>query len=398
MKEAIVLLALFTALAGCSSQGDASGRIAISPDGQWAGWMYSKTRYAHRGPETIPVDQQIYFSWASTTDLSAKQSVLVLRDKASRHHIDGQFHFAFSRGGKWAAVVSPERLTFIETATGLLRENHLTGEVVSSMRWLNDETLAYVSYSGSKRTFWRQGCSRPVAERTAIYSDVTEYPLPKLLYEGLDWPREFWSPDGRYALFSGPGMAGSADLLATGTGEVKAIEKGVVVSCASWDNAGRRVFWISSTSDGEDYGGHLLNVAGLISIDLGDAVRDAFPESEPGVEPVWTPDDRFIVADSSERGGCLIQLEPWQVFVPCGTWKPGSPSAPTLRLQPAAGVLTQYLIATDETAISYDGTVIEKLGSGGMSGWTVITDREAVSIWPGNEVVVREIEAGGTGK
>lgn len=212
-----------------------------------------------------------------------------------------------------------------------------------------------------------------------------------------DWPLEFWSPDGQYVVFCGQSKGEAAQLLLVARGQIQPLgPQNVTLKHAAWNRASSQLVLVSIV-EYQTYRVHLFDVAEGRLTDLAQECQRVFGVSEPYLEPLWTADDRFLVGSNLELGGYLIQPTPFEVrLLGRNLQKPGRGDGlrvpPYIRGQAAPGILVAQL-APNDAAVDYHGKVLKDLGSGGLSGWTVLPDgKRAVSVAPENKIVVATIE------
>ncbi|MHC4713941.1 MAG: TolB-like translocation protein [Planctomycetota bacterium] len=391
---AICALIVFSAC-GDAQQMEMAGRIHVSPDGRWIAHFLEQDSSRGVGPETVTVKQVVSICWASPETPDEVNEVKVGEWGFAKREEDlsAATHLAFSPGGKRLVVVSPFGLLFVELATGRFSRCDLKGEFVGSVCWLDDETVAYTSYSGmrlgaNKRTFWRQRFDEALSERAAVHQDSVAQEVSSV----MDWPLEFWSPGGSHVLFADPSSR-APRLLTVESGTVRPLEEDANLIAVSWNHAGTHVFWITHFRDrpsgNEGFRAHLLDVEEGTVLDLTAELESLSLKYSVRLEPLWTPDDKYIVCNNIDSGGFLIRPTPWEVRA-LGKMldKSGGLLVPGITGQPAAGVIIMDLYPNG-AAVDYEGTILTEFGNGGYSGWTVLPGGErAVSVHPGNKVVV----------
>jgi len=424
MRLLCVFLLLGVCLEGCSPvprSAEHSGRVHFSPDGEWVAYLWGKNWFVQSGPEPVMVRQTIWFCWAKATEPGRQRRLKIAESGAVKHGSSmlGQVHFEFSAEGSHVAIACPGRLVIVDLKTGDRRDIRLgDGEVISSLRWLDSKTLGYVTYVKSgegagaqiRRTFWRQAVYEGPDARTAIHVDTSiEYAVASLPGEGIvdEWPQEYWAPNGRYVIFRGASRPGSARLLVVESGEVRSMGPGdAALVAAAWKPDSSAVFWISSTGFRKPCRAFLLILSDAKPIDLSADIRRIFGNFEPRIEPLWTPDGQFVVGSTLELGGYLIRPRPWEVRLLGQALKSsggldgasvgpefremfgGLDVPPEVRRQPAPGILIASW-GSNTAVVDYKGRVLQRLGDGGHSGWTVSPDgRKAVSVQLGGKIVV----------
>ena len=397
---------LSAALGGCSCVGSeygGSSRIEVSPDGQWIAYLYGEDRYISWPPDSVRAHQAVHLCWSSTRAPGKVQSVKIDEwgfDKRD-DSLCGQTHFLFSPGATRIAVIYPSYLMFVGTAGGGSRRVRLEeGEWVTSLAWIDEETIVYVSYRerqtdnavSVERALWRQHVDADMAGREAIHRDRRiDHPVPKLL-DGVDgWALEFWSPDGRYVVLRGPDNRAQAHLLNVVTKDMRRLAGNGALMRASWSRDSQQILWYGWAAEKQE--AFLQNVARGAPLDLSDQWQALFGRSKPYFEILWTPDNRFVPGSNLTLGGYLLSPDPWQVRLIGEKFrKPGETVSPNLRGQVVPDLLVVDL-APNEVVVDYAGRSVKELGEGGLSGWTILPGgKKAVSVGLGNDIIVKAVE------
>lgn len=405
MRGTIILgLVLLAVVSACTRSALAaeedSSEVLISPDGRWVAYLWSESAYIPMGPEPARVWQTVYVCWAPTTNLetiSRRKLGDWGPDKAG-HQLLHQAHLVFSPDGSKLAAVAPSALWVGTLAEGTWTKLRLTGEVVSSLRWLDEEWVGYVTLSDRKegpieRTFWKQRVGQPGEQRVEIHRDGEMQNLTFTIGSGSgEWPQEFWSPDGRYVFFADASDKDAACLMTVSTGEIRKLPREFNLVGVSWSRDSTRVAWLTATTEGEMHM-FLQDVQKPDAVDLSGQFREAFAKSHThSLDPVWTPGGKFIVGSNLQLGGYLIQPEPWTVRRIGKTLGPDQEFPPPVRGQDVEGILVANL-RPEPAAVDYEGRILKVLGGGGYSGWTVLPGgKQAVCVMPGNKLVVKALE------
>ena len=398
----IITLALICfALSGCSTSSDEGSRgVQISPNGEWIAYLWYEREYVQRGPEPVPVRETVSLCWSATAT-PQKITCLPLGEwdpDQSAEFLSSQTHLVFSHKGRCLAIVQPGRLLFVDLVSGQTGIHELADEVTTSLSWLDEQTVGYVTYKKSglgeddktERTFWRQRFDQSVAERTAIHCNVDiRYPLPTILDEGQDWPQEFWSPDGRFVLFRDPSRRGSPCLLKIVTQKVQGLQHSGALEAAAWRRDSSQVVYTVCTGY-QAYQEFLLDISRGDLLDLTSQFRDVFQTSKPYLEPLWTPDGQFVVGSNLELGGYLIRPQPWSVnLIGKKLQGPGDTVGPWVRGQVVPGMLVAR-IAPNEAVVDYNGKILKVLTG---TSWTVLPGgKQAISVQLGNKIAVASLE------
>ncbi|MHC4711837.1 MAG: hypothetical protein ACYTAN_01025 [Planctomycetota bacterium] len=399
MKCTVAAIGTLTFLSICSS-GALGAPPQVSPDGKWIASVLVEDKTRAIGPEPVVVQQKASICWGPVTD-GARVKRLTLGTWGQDKHgfqLDRRVHFAFSPESNWLAVVSPFGLKFIELATGYYQGYDLKDEKVTSLCWLDEETVGYATVPTQEpqregRSFWRH--RRGEANRSQIYRDDSYSSSRLASPEG--WPQEFWSPDGRHVLMCMTPVGGPAHLLSVSTGSRRALERDVGLVSASWNRAGTQVFWISHWLDigqnKEGFRAYLLDVRTDEVTDLTSSLqelrRGTQSYSFPRLEQLWTPDDAFIVGAGFGVGGYLIQPNPWHVrLLGIKLDRTGGRHPSDIRGQPAVGFLTAD-VHPEDVITDYEGNIVKELPGGGYLSWIVLPGgKEAVRIRASKDVAV----------
>jgi len=401
-------ISLVVALGGCSSEAfEGCSRVQVSPDGNWTAYLWEDRRVVQRGPEWYTIQQVVSICCSSSATPEKTKIVKVAEWGRSKMHdpLKAQTHFAFSPQGSRLAVVHPEGLLIVTLASGESHRRHIQQGLVSSLAWIDEDTIGYVTYEtladeGGKtiRTFWRERVNQPADKPVVIHHDTdVRYPVSNqaVLYEADGWPQEFWSPDGKYAVFRGAIDTDAAYLLDLATGNTRKLPGSGALEYATWSHDGRRVLWYAHAGAHNTYNAFLHTIHEWETVDLSGKFQEVFgtPVSYTRIELLWTPDNQFLVGSNLGLGGYLIKPVPWEVrLIGKKLQQPGEAVPPYIRGQAVPGVLIASF-APDEAVVDYNGNILKKLGPGGVSGWTVLPGGEqAVSVGLGNRITVAPVE------
>jgi len=372
--------------------------IQVSPDGKWVACAVSRTTYLRCGPEPVPVWQRVFVCWGGIGAPEGLRWIKVRNrigfDLVRKRSVET--HIVFSPTARYLAVTSPHQLTFVETESGKVLKCRLGRGIISSLAWVDDRTVGYVTHlpkgtdpcTNTRRTVWRQRAFTSASTRRLVHVDaLVKYPRP-----AFDWPWEYWSPNGRYVLFSAPSWEASALLLDTATGRVwRQDQDRGALRIAAWKPDSSAVVWTSYWPGEQIYRTYLMTMSDRKIVDLTDKFREVFGNRQPSYDPLWTPDGEFLVCSGLGIAGCLIRPVPWEVRIlekPLKTQSRGDLWSSTLRRQPAPGILIMNT-AHGEVAIDYQGLVVKHLGWGGLTGWMILPDgKKAVSMQPGYRIAV----------
>jgi hypothetical protein len=381
----LCLVVAFTMCSSCGSEFEYGGQVIVSPDGRLAGYLTAKESYVPWPPGSIRTRQEVSLAWSPTAKVTNARSVEIEKWGISRHgeSLFGQTHFAISPDSSRIAAVYPGGLLFVHTSTGVCRRYTVErGERIVSLAWLDDDTVGYSSYrelpgdepTRIERTIWRQRFDQGMAERSVIHRDED---FPRRLTYSMDWSTEFWSPDGRYVLLEVTRRE-EAYLLDVARKALRKLPGEGSVKEATWGRDSRKVLWHGFVNHVRT--AYLHDLVTGKTVDLSDNWRQLFCGREPGLEPLWTPDNRFIAGCNRELGGYLLSPDPWEArLIGKSLMQPDDAVPPYLRAQPAPGLLVSF--PHGEAVYDYHGRLVRQLGRGGAFGWTVLPGgKTAVSV------------------
>jgi hypothetical protein len=218
----------------------------------------------------------------------------------------------WSPGGSWIGVLTPYRLVMVEAKSGKKRE--LRDGTITSFAWLSDGEVAYCACRKKGRMQRRVICRQEVAARQPrVAAEFREYEMDEYTR------KEYWAPSGQYVVFVEPPVRGRyqvVDVLKQtirGFGQDNAIDSGV-----AWSPDSRRAFCVSDkVGPGDGFEAVLLEPGTEKTVDCTSGFRDGFAGDWPpgclGLEPTWTADGKYVLANCVGTGGNLIQPEPWKV-------------------------------------------------------------------------------------
>jgi dipeptidyl aminopeptidase/acylaminoacyl peptidase len=296
------------------TQTSPSASVHFSPDGSTVAYTYVDRIGLPLPPEVPTLYSTAYLRWCSTHQTKSCRTIKIdSYGKSYGSFVQDDIKLLFSPDSRHIAVESPHSLEVVDLAD---EERHrLTDpdERVTSMGWLGSNEMVYVSHKESDTG--KQGGHRI---RQIFRHAVQEAPGKRmLLYEQLDYSGndyDYVSPAGDYVVFMSQGYSnGTFSLLNVQTGTVKVIsEKKARCQAVSWKPDGSGVFYLSSKEalllyPRED---RIKDLSGNYDNDF--RVK---PEFEPKIDPLWTPDGKFIVLNSSKTGGSVICPDPWRVIL-----------------------------------------------------------------------------------
>jgi len=311
----LLCCALGIVFVGCQD-GGSPGEIHFSSDKSTVAYTFVKRIDLPLPPEMPTLYSTVYLKWCLMDQLDSCQSLKIdSYGKSYGSFVQGQFRLIFSPDSRRIAVNSPRHLEIVELGTRIRHRLTLAGESVFSMGWLGNKEIVYTVHLESMEKNGSYYRTRKIFRHRI--DDSPEKRL--LLYEQNDYKglcHEFVSPTGEYVLFMSKGYnEGIFSLLDVQTGQVTALtEKKAKLEGVSWKPDGNGVFCLSSNE------ALLLYPKENRIIDLSSNYNSTFRcllEYAPKIDPLWTPDGRFIVMNSSKTGGCLVRPDPWEV-IPAG--------------------------------------------------------------------------------
>ena len=301
-----------------------AGELQFSPDGKTIAyeWTIALIKPVSR-MEARAVSQTAEARWCSVAEPDRIHSAKVLQwgENAKGYRIGVYVHIGFSPDSRHLAVATPRKLRIIDLRSEKHWVLNRTGEFVTSLRWIDNEEIGYVTHSNRRgewdeivdRAIWRQKITQEWRNRREInkergiegYSDSGG---PKFTYGAGDFPVESWSPKGRFVVFSSSPMGGMVQLLDTQTGELRSLKKRMRVEYVSWKRDESAFVCVGDSSQAL-----LVNSRTLEIVDFSRQFGGTFGEYAPSIFPEWTPDDRYIVANDLRLGGCLVRPQPWEI-------------------------------------------------------------------------------------
>jgi len=322
-----MLLSTLLGASGCSYLTGGS-EVSFSPDSTLAAYVWATQRDLPLPPECPTIRSKVWVRWCrldKPREYHDSEIGVFGRDWGG-WDVKNSVHAAFSPDNRYLAVACPRRLMLIDCETKERRI--LTGpeEVVTSLIWLDNDQLAYVACSrqtdGPKRpasvSFWRQAVFQSNDHRRPIFSETQAGSCPEKGLGVTGWPRERWSPDGKYVLFRTEGFRGDLKLLdvATGTAAVVA-PRGYNFESISWKGDGSAAACVGFSRKAP-MTAFVLDPRTGEKIDFSENFMKAFENdsefSAPPLFRLWTPDDQYLVVNSASRGGCLVKPQPWELI------------------------------------------------------------------------------------
>lgn len=255
------------------------------------------------------MSRDIYLCWADSSCTDRVHSVQ-LSSAVGQAVASTAPAWAFSPDSRRLAALLPSgELIIVDLGSGTTSTVTHPGEAATSFRWLGGQEIGYVvrAVEGKQeaiRSFYRQDVGDPDGKRVLVLShrDV----------EGAE-AQEYWSPHGAYVLFVG---GAGVHLLDVSSGSARAFgAAGTLVRAVSWRPDGGRLLCITQEPGPANMLGCLdIETASGAAHDLSTAYRLHLPEVPPALEPLWSADGQFVLANSAAKGAVLIHPEPWRVI------------------------------------------------------------------------------------
>lgn len=345
----ITFMVAFSLSAGCIHyyQGPSS-ELTLSSNGRLAAyWHESGTAIGF--VEAREIGHSVRVKWGDVERPFFSRSKQFYEFSGQLPGIYGDRALAFSPDSRFLAALIAGTLHCIDSESNKTWRLSSADEYVSSFSWVTTDELAYARIKPAGAFFKRRvqdAYSTPIPVMTGSLPTIT--PLerrwePWEEYVGLPHPHEWWSPGGRLVLFAW--TDGVVQLLDTSTGVMREYPNSPVSIAAGWKDDGsvcfvalgdvhfkpKRAFLISA-GDGsvkdltdpfletfaEPNRNELHRQPSLLTdpqgwVDWGVAERASPVSMTHGGEIRWTADGRYITITSRTRGGCLVQLDPWEV-------------------------------------------------------------------------------------
>lgn len=422
-----VLLSAFLSLTGCSYM-TSGGEICLSPDGTWAAYVSARQWDLPLPPECPTIRSQIWIRWCKLDRPKDYQEVEigVFGKEWGGWWPTNRVHSAFSPDNRHLAVACPRTLRVIDCATKA--ERIITGpdEPVTSVVWLDNDRFAYVSCSnvaqGKKRgsliRFWQQHIDRDPSDRMLIFSHSEPHACLEKGLGSTEWPKERWSPDGKFVLFRGEGFRGDLNLLDVDAGTAKTIApSGYRYEQISWKCDGSEAVCVGFKQT-SPLVALVIDPRTGAKHDFSDEFNRAFRSdsqySSPPMSRWWTPGDEYVIVNDPKMGGCLVSPRPWklipvaqlcvdrltkeglQVFAE----GPG-PKLPWIFRQPAAGWVRAWVqfqepgyLRGKDYLVDYSGRLLVPVADSSApgGGWKLTPDgKRAVKLEGAGNLLVREV-------
>jgi hypothetical protein len=402
--------------------------VEFSPDGRFVAYVMARQWDLPLPPEMPTIRSTVYVMWRPLSDGSKTQSVKI--DSFGRKFGfwgKERVHLAFAPDSRHLSVVSPRRLMIIDVETGKNWNLTRAGDQVTSCHWLGSDEIGYVLYTN------RQGDSGKKADRLFVKQGIHDrFEAAKIIHrqsgveadfkEGISqnaWPIERWSPDGRFVIFTDLQSKEQFRILEVMSGALRSFgHPGLRNEGVAWHPEGTWAFCIGQHRLDPPYCWLLQPQTGGV-LDLSDNLRSFLahtpPNAMPLIEPLWTRDGRFVIANVLGLGGCLISPKPWDV-IPLAQEvithlrrsdpRPLSPylkeSPPFIRSAPLAGWVRIGIsfesgpsLSGEDYLADYTGTQLILLGPSRAPGfdWSVTLDgRQAVSFKNDETLEIRSID------
>ncbi|MBI4579493.1 MAG: hypothetical protein HY718_07320 [Planctomycetes bacterium] len=315
--------------------------------------------------------------WSSIGALDRKKSTTaraVLLQQGG-HDLATLIGMSFSPDSRHIAILSGARLSVLRLDDGRLRQISFADELVTSYAWHGDNEIVYAAYANVR------GKHRDTADRIFRRQSINEFAkagVPAFREDGVTArpggsagieTDEYFSPSGRYVVYMDHWPRGRFRCLDITTGQA--------VSFGQSDAHTEGVAWMPDdslalcVSEDNRSKGHIQALlleprTGKVE-DLSGPFAQDFPGFPPQVEPTTTPAGQFFIANSLDRGGCLVRPRPWEVLPvarklqrECGL---GGDRAPWIYPSPAARWFVTGGSPGDRWAFTHDLRNVVALGN-----------------------------------
>jgi hypothetical protein len=358
---------------------DRQGRVQFAPDGQTVAYVWLDNLAISDLTKAAVFSDTASVRWCSITTPGKQHSASIDSAflTAGGDPTESHVHLVFSPDSRHLAAVGPRHLVMIELGSGKHWQMAAEGEEISSLAWLGNEEIVYAAHRRpskvpgwySSRTIWRQGIHDPPKARKALLHE------DKIMVPGsysIEWNLERWAPNGQYVVFSSSPGWSQRKLLSVATGEVSTIGRlGGSTLGVAWRRDGSAVFCRARTD--EDSEAILVDPKTGRVRDFSAQFRRAFPGRDPLLDPVWTPDGKYVLTALGENG-CLVGLDPWEV-IPVGRRlmerHPWSGAYVEVSALPIAGWLRARYI-DKHYVVNYSGNRLGEIENGPF--WTCSPD------------------------
>lgn len=302
----------------------------------------------------------------------------------------------WSRSGLRIGVLTPDKLVLVDVSSG--EKTEVRDGQVMGFGWLSDRELAYCSRRTRGAMQEHVVCRQDfTGERKTEIVAFPEYPGTNLELD-FSW-RTHWSPSGEYVIFLEPSHRGQFYCvnLFDGTkrafGQMDVSDEGV-----AWAPDSKHAFCVSYNAKPENaYEALLLEAATGRLSDCAMGFERAFGKASPTLQPVWTPDGKYVLANHVYTCGFLLRPDPWEV-TPIGrivATKLPNATTPWLFSLPVpgwVGVLPTGNIGDSpiKYAVDYSGERVCALGELG-DDWSVSPDGTSIAVFVNEAVTVRTL-------
>ncbi len=297
---------------GCSYQGPTGG-MQFAPNGTTVAFLWNNGTgwpWVDGGVLT----RNTFLMWCDASSPSDLHEVPLgsVRGQAAWARV-GDWRFSLDSRRVAALLPYPGQLVVVDLTSGKRRVLTREGDVATSFAWASANEIFYaicrMSEEGTYvRSFWRQDVLRWDEPQLVLAEKATA----ERLVGQVSWlfRKEFWSPSGSHVLFM-ERTEGQLILLDMRSGTSRALsKKNMVLGEASWHPDGRQVFCIIRER-GEPANVRALTVerdSGAV-VDVSGQYGSQFPDVNvtPTLQPEWTPDGLFVLANHLHRGAALIR-------------------------------------------------------------------------------------------
>ncbi len=283
--------------------------LIVSPDGTRAAYTRRDMVVLSYGGKGRTLGGSTHVRWCSVASPWLLKSVEVdsFTGEPPTDPIGGMVATVkFSPDSRHLAVLVGRSLSCIDLRTSRMWPLAPREEMVTSFAWSGDAEVVYIA-NPSNRSFFRHAVHDPSVTR----SIVCEGAGPSVPVTFV--PVDHWSPDAEFVLFAdaGPGVR----LLNMQTGALHRFGESISKTLeTAWKTDGSGVLSLSYATD------QSIQHALLMDLRVPDDALDVTSRFVEGfsdcgqieIEPLWTADNKYVIVNTSCRGGFLVRPHPWE--------------------------------------------------------------------------------------
>jgi len=307
-------------ITGCIGLGSGSESPAFSPDGTHISYL-SEDRLEEWVVDGKTWFRSINLHWCSVSDPAKESSIPVETLVGAEFMSSGRvpcLEVKWSPNSSRIGVLTPHKLIIVEANSR--KKTEIRDGRIMSFAWLSSGEIAYCTRrtrgNMQRRVICRQDLTGQHRTEVAAFR---EYPGRDLQMD-YSW-REYWSPSGKHVIFLEPAFGGQYHCVNVFDGTTHAFGQTKAKAChegVAWAPDSSHAFCVSRKVGPEDiYEAILLEPATGKAVDRTSDFQETFKGGWPTLEPIWTADGKYVLANGSPTGGLLVQPDPWKV-VPLG--------------------------------------------------------------------------------